>query len=415
MKILYILWTTLIILTGTYFRSKTGTDIETKEMDWLIYAQLAFGLLGSLAGLLVILKEKKFGTGSYLLLAFLFISGFSVLFTPLYSKSIGYWILLLATSLLTMALIQRSKDIKDLERIEWIWLITIVLIIIKDSLISLLIPGLANDWQGGRLAMGVTHANRIGLMAALSFWLSFKLNKIGIPLFNWVLRIVLIIVVVLSKSRMSMLCLLVGGMVYLYLIFSQNKEQGINLKLMVFGLFSSLLLFFSLAFILEMPFVVNLFEGFNRGQSMVELVSITGRTDIWPLVLNKIFDNPVNTIFGHGFGVSSFILNDDVLTPAWYVYHAHNDFLEIFLSTGIFGFLCIIAFILYGCLYIFNHKKCIQSFSLPFILRATTVFSMVVLYSITECNLGQKVTPIVFIFIFYILALDMRKYLTGQN
>jgi len=69
------------------------------------------------------------------------------------------------------------------------------------------------------------------------------------------------------------------------------------------------------------------FALWTRSGSMEEVTSLTGRTHIWPIVIDYFFESP---LFGYGTGSSRYILPK--LTK---VTHAHNLWLQILLEGGI--------------------------------------------------------------------------------
>lgn len=403
------LWSILIVLTGTYFRTKSGQDVDTKEIDFLIIAQIMVSLAGAALGGIIVLKERKIGPSTIGLAVFLLFVLFSAFLTPLTTKVLGYAILLIGASFLTLAMVSKAEKPIDLELIERTWLTLIILITIKDSLISILIPGLANEWSADRLGMGVTHANTIGFYSAISFWMLHRQRKYWFPAFLWLVRIFLIAVMILAKSRISMLTFLVGGFVTLIMNFSDNRETLLLRR--VFVTSAGLLALFSLAllYFLDVEVIRNLFAGFNRGQNLGEIATLTGRTEIWRLAFHFISDGLFNFLFGHGYGVSSFLLNSSNQSPLWYAYHSHNDFIEILLNVGLAGFLVFLFLQLRSFTWLVRYSRLAKSFGPHLSTRAAAVVSMVFFYSFTEVNLGAKIDPIVMIGLFYLLSLDRHR------
>lgn len=69
----------------------------------------------------------------------------------------------------------------------------------------------------------------------------------------------------------------------------------------------------------------------SRRGTMQEIVTFTGRTDLWAIALDHIAASPV---WGYGFGCSRFIFLDLAIFPAQ---HPHNMFLDTLVETGIVG------------------------------------------------------------------------------
>ena len=198
-------WVGILIFTGTYFRIRSGESVP--EVDWLITAQVLTCLFGTFLGILLIRRYPYFGFGTKALLVYLVMAALSAVFSPYYKLVIGYWILLAGGSLLTIGLVQQAKTQKTLNQIENVWLLTISLLLLKDTATALLFPEMQeihNISGPFRLGMGITHANTMGFLAAVAFWMSFKNDEVKHPLFLWLPRLLFLLIIVLSWSRVSM-------------------------------------------------------------------------------------------------------------------------------------------------------------------------------------------------------------------
>ena len=409
MKILLIIWISILILTGSYFRTRNLQEIETYGIDWFIIVQLFVCALGGIVCTNSILKYYKWGLGTKALLVFVTIAALSAFFTPFPTKVIGYWILLAGVSLLTINLVQKANTQKELTQIENAWFITITLIIIKDTIISLLFPELQSEWDYGRLGMGVTHANKISFLAALAFWLSFTKEQRKFPVLIWLSRILFLLVILLARSRIALICLIIGGIVRLWFSNLNKDLRGLAFRTIIPYLFLHVVLLFFLLLKTEAPLIVAIFNIINRGQDRIDIASLTGRTKIWHSAIIESLKDPVTFIFGHGYGMSDNILNDSTWSFDFYIYHAHNDFLEILLNMGLIGLIIFIVLVAYSISWMTKFTQMQKKYSPDFVLRAISVIVMILVYSITEVNFGNKIGPVVVIYMFYILALDRRN------
>jgi len=75
----------------------------------------------------------------------------------------------------------------------------------------------------------------------------------------------------------------------------------------------------------------------SRSGSSSEVLTVSGRMDIWAQVLHRIAQAP---LFGHGHA-SGLVLFKDFMR--WKITHAHNLYLQALLYTGLFGFLILMA------------------------------------------------------------------------
>ncbi len=410
-KIALIFWIAIIVFTGTYFRIRQ--EEASMQMDWLVLVRLFVCAFSMALGFFMFFKNKKFGFGAYSILFYVCAALLSVLFSQYKTLVVGYWILLSGAAFLTVALVQYSRTVEDLNIIEKSWFIVIVLILIKDTATSYLFPQLQMDYHVGgpsRLGMGVTHANVFGAYASLSFWMSFFVdNKKRVLM--WIIRFACIAILVLSWSRSSMISFILAGFIRLWYANSIKSERALNVKYALFSGAAVALFFIILAVSFNLGGVVNTLDLFNRGQSLETIESMTGRTVIWPVVIRKIFVSFANFIFGSGYGVSRLIINEGYDIPAFYAFNAHNTFLEILLSAGLMGLLAYASFFIYSLRYFVKFKSVVQNVSADVALRGVSIISIFTIHSLTESVFGSKIGPFNLLIFFYIAVLD-KKFLT---
>lgn len=82
------------------------------------------------------------------------------------------------------------------------------------------------------------------------------------------------------------------------------------------------------------PDVMSLLDGASRSRDASEILTLTGRTELWGFVWDKILQAP---ILGHGFGAA-----DTVLSREWWgapdaSVGAHNTWLQSLLAVGLVG------------------------------------------------------------------------------
>ena len=83
-----------------------------------------------------------------------------------------------------------------------------------------------------------------------------------------------------------------------------------------------------------MRYLLGLTSGLSRSGDGSELLTLTGRTEIWAFVWEKIQLQPW---FGYGYNSSKFILPLFHGLPGLVVDEAHNTWLQNLLGTGVFG------------------------------------------------------------------------------
>jgi O-antigen ligase len=409
-------WVVILVLIGTYFRVRRG---EAKLVaDWLIFTQVSVCFLGAFLGILLMRKNRRLGFGAKILLIFIFTTILSAINSPFSTRVIGYWILLTGTGLLTIGLVQGARTVKDLERIEKLWFYTITCILIKDTITALVIYGTGESY---RLGMMITHPNLLSLNAAIAFWVSFRKRVFKSILLLWLVRLFLLFIIFTAKSRTSLICWAAGGIVLFYFHKGHQSEKSVMLKAAIPCVLIALISAGLLAFSFELPGTAAAFNYFRRGQDISTLWTLTGRTEIWSYAFEKIFSNPSSLLFGNGYGVTKFIINEEYLESLQMgVYslrasHLHNVFLETLFSAGLLGVIPLIIMIAYSFNWFLKFKELQSVYSVEFSVRALVVVIMVFINSMIESFLGTKINPIMMIFLFYLLALGNRYNLATPD
>jgi O-antigen ligase len=404
------LWIAILVLTGTYFRTREQDTIPST--DWLTILQLLAGGFGILIGASLI-KRYRCGYGGKAILAFLIAVASSALFSPNWELVLGYWIVLAGAHMLTVGLVAQSSQQQTLDRIEQACFVTVVIILLKDTVIALAFTGMDAVDDSGifRLGMGLTHANTMSVMASIAFWLSFREDDSSSRCFLWwPVRCLLLAIVLLTRTRVAIVGLLMAGVVrsiIRYRCADRRSEYPLLIAIPCWLL--SCVLLSALASLWGIGAVETVAAAFNRGEDAETVMSVTGRTEVWTHALEKISDAPMpQLLFGHGFGTTRFVLNDGYRATEYFASHAHNSLLEIALAVGLIGVVTFVITVLYGLRWLTGFARLQKKFSLPFALHAVSVLTIILLSSLTEPFLGAKVGPVAMIFVFYVTALDKR-------
>ncbi len=410
-----VVWVAIIVLTGTYLRIRA--EDQSMSVDWLVAARLGACLMGGAIGYILMRLNGRIGTSAIILFSFVGAALLSVTFSAYRELVFGYWLLLAGAALLTTGIVYHSTRPADLIKVEKIWLVVMLLILLKDALTALLMPHMQADYGVGgptRLGMGVTHANALGFGAAITFWLTFRQARR-----KWLLltvRFILLAIVLLAWSRTAMLSLAFAGLVRFWFKQGLKGEKYLLFRLAVVLALIGLVIFIGLSLAFDATITREALQAFNRGQDLQTVTSLTGRTEIWPVVVKKIFAGPQYFIFGHGYGVSRLIINEGYLIPAFYASNAHNTFMEILLTMGSFGTVFFVALALYVLMWLLRYRHFATVFGSEFTLRAITTITIILIHANTESVMGTKIGPVTLLFFFYVLALDRAKsFLTLQE
>jgi len=407
-----ITWVVISVLTGTYLRVRS--EDQSMSVDWLIMARLAACLWGGFFGIMLLKKRRSFGPGMWIVLAFLFAALISVTFSQYKELVFGYWLLLAGSAVLTAGIVYHAESVQDLIKVENIWFVLMVSLLVKDALTAMMAPQMQTDYGVGgpqRIGMGVTHANALGFGAAISFWLSFK-NEFKRKWLLMTLRFLLLTIILLAWSRTAIISLIVAGFARFWFKQGMLDERHHLFRLAVLLALLGSVVLFALSLAFDSAVVKEVLQEFNRGQDLETVTTLTGRTEIWPVVIHKIFAGPQYFLIGHGYGVSRLVINEGYEVPAFYASNAHNTFMEILLTMGLFGSIFFVGMFLYGLQWLFRYRSLAAIFSNGFTLRAITTLTIILIHANTESVMGTKIGPVTLLFFFYLLALDRKKELS---
>jgi hypothetical protein len=280
---------------------------------------------------------------------------------------------------------------------------------VKDTIIAFFYQDyseIQGDSEPYRLGMGLTHANEMSLLATLAFWVSFKEEEGKPPLMLWMTRVFFILVILLTRTRIAIVGFMTALVLYHWFRYGFNN---LHLKMIIFCLFLSGICLGILALSLDMQWATAALRFFNRYQDAETLLSVTGRTEIWFHSMKKVFESPVSLFFGHGYGVSRLVINQEMGGPSFYASHTHNTLVEVILTVGLLGFIPFIIMTILSLRWLTQFRMLRQEFSDAFALRAICVMCIILVGFATEAYLAVKIGPIGIIYLFYFLALDRRR------
>ncbi len=417
-RIAMVTWVAMVVLHGTYFRVRF--EGESISIDWLIATQLICALAGFLEGWLLIGKSPmRLGLGAWLMFIYVGLASVSAFFSDYSKMVLGYAALLAGGAVLTVGLVRQAMSTGAISRLETIFLVTVGGCVVKDGMTAMIFPEMQEAYIGAettfRLGMGVTGPNLLGLVAGLAFWLSFKDTQKRHCFFLWILRLFFLMVIILSRSRVAMICFAAGGLTRYWLIYGFSFWKGLNVRL---GLLSFLPVTFALLALLLLfqvaPFPV-LFEAFNRGESAERVMTLTRRTQIWPAVIKHTIGNPTAMLFGHGYGVSKLVLGDIFKGADFSPAHTHNALLEFLLAMGIPGAALFGGMLCYGSRWFTIFRQARQETLHRLAVNGLTAMAMIILSCLTEVFVVQKMNPVLMTMIFYFITLDQVVWLETAN
>jgi len=141
----------------------------------------------------------------------------------------------------------------------------------------------------------------------------------------------------LTMSRTGILAVLI----FLILMFLFSDKASNKIKIIAI---LSLIIIFALTITNIILFFPEIWNKLNSMFFRIEYIkNLSGRTDIWSVGLNLLFENPINFIFGIGRFNSISLLHFETKTFTQY----HNIYLDILLTSGLIG-LAYFSFIYYN-------------------------------------------------------------------
>jgi O-antigen ligase len=378
-----------------------------------VIVQVGLCIAAGLVGIILIRRHSAGALASGLLIAYVVAVIGTSAFSSYFNLVAGYWVLLAGTSTLCIGLISSSPDESSLERIEFVIFAAMAVMVLKDTILSLFVVEQAElEDEVYRIGENTTSANALGVLAAMAFCMSFRspatTKRARYARYAW--RALFIAVILLSRSRVGLLGCIAGMLVRLWL--SSRRSTNPRTRLLIAAIpcwIGCVFLIGAIAWVLGVQPVVAMVDMVNRNEDSATIMSVTGRTEVWPYAVQRIFESAQAILFGHGYGVSKFVLNENNWAATFYAYHSHNTFLEVLLSTGLFGAIPFLLLLAYSTTWVFRFSNLRKSFSIDFMLRAIAIVTLILSSIFTESDLVTKIGPITIVFFFYVLALDRRS------
>ncbi len=320
----------LVFITDSSFRARSWAD---KSVDAQVLARGAIWLgCGAIGALKVYSNRKMFSHGTVLCTAGLIgMFGLSALWSPTPSytlqSAVAYsWMFLFG--LAAAAVLSEKQFLLAM-------LIGCGLIVLPSLAIAPFADGFAPPSPGstgevGRLRGLTDHPIPLAETATL---FTFACVFLRAMLTGWGVRMILglaamagLLTAALTLSRLPPLAMLTACLLF----FAYRKGGGVLLvpTLIVCG--GTALTMESVAgFANLLP--TDVVEIFARSGSSSEILSMSGRLEIWNYVLDLVGEAP---LLGHGHASGMVVLKDFV---GWKITHAHNLYLQALLYGGVVG------------------------------------------------------------------------------
>jgi O-antigen ligase len=413
-----LVWAAILILNGTYLRQRDA--IAAVSMDWLVATRLLAAGLGVLMGAYLLAKKPhRLGTGSKLIIGYVLLAFASALFSDYFRVSAAYWFSFAGASLLTVGIASNLRSMREISRIETWYLVIVGACILKDAVISYTSPELHASHSGGsatRLGTGVVSPTTLACTSAIIFWMLFKIDGGRANLLVWALRFVYLAIMAMTRSRMAMIGCLAGAFAWAYMLSGASHPKGTAVRAAIGSLIPASALLILLLFAFEFGPLINAVTAFNRGDDINSVTSITGRTEIWPVVVDNIANSIRTATVGHGFGVSGALLHEVADKLRFIPHHSHNTLLEFLLTMGIPGGILFFLMVVYG----FRWFRVFRESMPGEVIHKTAavgvvIHIMILINSITETYIVRRVNLVQMVMVMYMALLGQTEVLKGKT
>ena len=213
------------------------------------------------------------------------------------------------------------------------------LICVGTFLMAPVAPGVVGDSLNHGAWKGLfTHKNAQGVFMALALVSAVHSKFERYPWFRYATIFLTALLLVLSRSSTSLLAVIIT-----FAVLPLWKLTRVPIRQVVLALASFALLAGSAAFLLS-HYSTELAGVFGKD------TTLTGRTELWALILQSIARRPIL-----GYGYNGFWLGmkgeslSIIAASGWVVFHAHNGLLDVLLGLGAVG----------GVLFLFTYVKMI--------------------------------------------------------
>ena len=193
--------------------------------------------------------------------------------------------------------------------------------------------------SGDRLQGFASHPNFLGQVVAIAILMAVTVRRqgfLGRATFYGILALG-IATILATGSRTALVALLIAW----GLVAARNSRFGGAAAIASLGVLSLVLV---LAACGVLPNIMGVFGELSRSGQKSEILTLTGRTDIWGVVWTKIQEKP---LFGWGYNGTEALLIDSFENSFYATaVNAHNMYLQSLLSVGFLGSLPGFAYIL---------------------------------------------------------------------
>jgi exopolysaccharide production protein ExoQ len=258
---------------------------------------------------------------------------FVVVLSCFYSPNIPYSLASAFSLVSVFALLFMSSFVLSNRQILWPIILGCTSVVFVSLIVYFAVPefGRMKIWVDGREAIGsrltgiTGAANVVGYISAfclLGLYYYRRYLPTRVPLVYWIFVGLNLIALLMSNSRTSLAALIVS-VALASLVRMTSARFAAFFAIICLGIIAAVTINYD-----------TLFSMLSRSGDASEITSGTGRTAIWSTVLHLIGERP---LMGWGYASSIIILPEHSSSIGYTAAHAHNAFLQVLLTTGVFG------------------------------------------------------------------------------
>lgn len=337
-----------LIRTTNLFATSTVLDTSYAEGTWQL--PVVFGSVYLIAAWLLWMNRetawRNLRTVNPFLLLMLAWSACSILWSPYPVTTFKRVVQIAGFIMVGLAI---APPVSNMSKFATTVMATFTPLLVVCFFVSLLVPQIGVDYELGAAWRGIFwHKNLQGVVSA--FTVVLWLRELRTRRLDWRICVAAIlftlVMLVLAKSTTSLITASLGSFIYLYLARRYLANSHVS-TIIVLGALS--------AAVLMLHFFYSVEGRLPRWEEIAGPVAsllnkstdLTGRTEIWQLVLLEVARHP-----WHGIGYGAFWLG--VGGPSQYIYdamhfiplQAHSGYLDMLNELGLIGVALMVGFII---------------------------------------------------------------------
>lgn len=217
-----------------------------------------------------------------------------------------------------------------------------IIYLLRDVIGSAALISMISDSE--RMEEDVANLNAVGKASAIAFLFCIYQIVSRKNNFYYVLLVLFLGIVFLTKSKSALLSTIIAGVFLFYKTFSGKVNK--TKTFIVIAIIAGVIYYVISKGLLGDAFVrlINMFNFFTSGDESMDMSTAT-RADFALKGLKTFSESP---FLGYGIGSSYKLLNGT---------YYHNNYVQLLVETGIVGFLLYYGFLLTILVRLFKHKK----------------------------------------------------------